>query len=58
MPQALLDYCNSGLDIGAYWSRLQAANITKERLSSFDRCSSSSRGVTLGNGAGQMSTSR
>ncbi|CAL8469831.1 g9373 [Coccomyxa elongata] len=35
--QALLAYIDAGLDISAYWTTLQAANITKERLAGFDR---------------------
>ncbi|BDA43844.1 Alpha-glucan water dikinase, chloroplastic at C-terminar half [Coccomyxa sp. Obi] len=35
--QALLAYIDSGLEISAYWNMLEAANITKERLASFDR---------------------
>ncbi|KAF7809324.1 alpha-glucan water dikinase, chloroplastic [Senna tora] len=35
--QALIDYINSDLDIGAYWKTLNANGITKERLLSYDR---------------------
>ncbi|PNH11039.1 Alpha-glucan water dikinase, chloroplastic [Tetrabaena socialis] len=35
--QALLDYIAAGLDIQAYWRTLARANITAQRLASFDR---------------------
>lgn len=35
--EALLEYIESGLDIGAYWSRLEKDHVTKERLASYDR---------------------
>lgn len=35
--EALLAYINAKLDIGAYWSTLEAAGVTRERLASYDR---------------------
>ncbi|KAK9830544.1 hypothetical protein WJX72_012386 [[Myrmecia] bisecta] len=35
--EALLAYLGADLDIRQYWATLQAANISKERLASFDR---------------------
>lgn len=35
--QALLDYLKADLDIGAYWARLTAEGVSKERLASYDR---------------------
>lgn len=35
--QALLAYIRSGLDLAQYWSTLNAAGVTAERLASYDR---------------------
>ena len=35
--EALIAYMDAGLDVAAYWKRLAADNITRERLLSFDR---------------------
>lgn len=35
--QALLDYLHADLDMSAYWARLNAEGVTKERLASYDR---------------------
>lgn len=35
--QALLDYLKADLDLGAYWARLEAEGVSRERLRSYDR---------------------
>ncbi|GAQ91752.1 alpha-glucan water dikinase [Klebsormidium nitens] len=35
--QALLDYLAADLDLGAYWARLEAEGVSRERLASYDR---------------------
>ena len=35
--QALINYIDSGLDVGQYWATLKEAGIDAKRLASFDR---------------------